>query len=91
MIAKFKLASSQPSPLYWSNQEGTVRNWQPNPVLGAVPAGVRLFVQEGPMVIDILYRPSYSLGVIKLAGREKVQVEPGYMVSMSSGQPRHSG
>ena len=37
------------------------------------------------MDIDILYRPSYSLGVIKLAGREQVQVEAGSMVSMSSG------
>jgi uncharacterized protein (TIGR00266 family) len=37
------------------------------------------------MDIDIQYRPSYSLGVIKLAGREQVQVEAGSMVSMSSG------
>jgi uncharacterized protein (TIGR00266 family) len=37
------------------------------------------------MEIDILYRPSYSLGVIKLAPDEEVRVEGGSMVSMSQG------
>lgn len=37
------------------------------------------------MQIEILYRPSYSLGVIKLAGGEQVRVEGGAMVSMSPG------
>jgi uncharacterized protein (TIGR00266 family) len=35
--------------------------------------------------IEILYKPSYSLGVIKLGGGEEVQVEAGSMVSMSPG------
>ena len=35
------------------------------------------------MDIDILYKPSYSLGVIKLGGSEQVRVEAGSMVSMS--------
>jgi uncharacterized protein (TIGR00266 family) len=35
--------------------------------------------------IDILYRPSYALGVITLIGGEEVQVEAGSMVSMSTG------
>ena len=37
------------------------------------------------MDVEILYRPSYSLGVIKLAGGEEVRVEGGAMVSMSPG------
>jgi uncharacterized protein (TIGR00266 family) len=36
------------------------------------------------MEIDILYRPSYSLGMLKLAPNEEVRVEGGAMVSMSS-------
>ena len=35
------------------------------------------------MDVEILYRPSYSLGVIKLAGGEEVRVEGGAMVSMT--------
>lgn len=35
------------------------------------------------MEVEIMYRPSYSLGVIKLAGGEQVRVEGGAMVSMS--------
>jgi uncharacterized protein (TIGR00266 family) len=37
------------------------------------------------MDVQILYRPSYSLGVVTLAGGEQVRVEGGSMVSMSSG------
>ena len=37
------------------------------------------------MDIEILYKPSYSLGVLKLAGGEQVRVEGGAMVSMSAG------
>lgn len=37
------------------------------------------------MNIDILYRPSYALGVITLIGGEEIQVEAGSMVSMSPG------
>ena len=37
------------------------------------------------MDVEILYRPSYSLGVIKLAASEEVRVEGGAMVSMSPG------
>lgn len=37
------------------------------------------------MDVEILYRPSYSLGVIKLAPSEEVRVEGGAMVSMSPG------
>lgn len=37
------------------------------------------------MQIDILYRPSYSMAVIKLAGSEEIKVEAGSMVSMSDG------
>ncbi|MEK6221358.1 MAG: TIGR00266 family protein [Chloroflexota bacterium] len=37
------------------------------------------------MDVDILYKPSYSLGVLKLAGGEEVRVEGGAMVSMSDG------
>lgn len=35
------------------------------------------------MDIEILYRPSYSLAVIRLAPQEEVRVESGSMVSMS--------
>jgi uncharacterized protein (TIGR00266 family) len=35
------------------------------------------------MDIEILYKPSYSLGVIKLDGGEQIRVEAGAMVSMS--------
>ena len=37
------------------------------------------------MDINILYRPSYSLGVLKLSPNEEVRVEGGAMVSMSQG------
>lgn len=37
------------------------------------------------MDIEILYKPSYSLGVLKLGGGEQVRVEGGAMVSMSDG------
>jgi uncharacterized protein (TIGR00266 family) len=37
------------------------------------------------MNIEILYRPSYSMGVVQLAGNEKVRVEGGSMVGMSQG------
>jgi uncharacterized protein (TIGR00266 family) len=37
------------------------------------------------MNVEILYRPSYSLGVIKLAGGEEVRVESGSMVAMTQG------
>ena len=37
------------------------------------------------MEIEILYRPSYSLGLLKLDGGEEVRVEGGSMVSMSAG------
>jgi len=37
------------------------------------------------MELEILYKPSYSLGVIKLGGGEEVRVEAGAMVSMSHG------
>ena len=37
------------------------------------------------MNVEILYRPSYSMGVIRLNGGEGVQVEGGSMVSMSPG------
>jgi len=37
------------------------------------------------MDIEILYKPAYSLGVVKLAGGEQVRVEGGSMVSMSAG------
>jgi uncharacterized protein (TIGR00266 family) len=35
--------------------------------------------------IEIKYRPSYSLGMLKLAGGEQVRVEGGSMVAMSAG------
>ncbi|RME34972.1 MAG: TIGR00266 family protein [Thermoflexia bacterium] len=37
------------------------------------------------MEIEVLYRPSYSLGVIRLGPNEAVRVESGAMVSMSAG------
>jgi uncharacterized protein (TIGR00266 family) len=37
------------------------------------------------MEIEILYRPSYSLGLLKLESNEEVRVEGGSMVSMSGG------
>ncbi len=37
------------------------------------------------MEIEILYRPSYSLGQLQLVGGEEVRVEGGSMVAMSSG------
>ncbi len=37
------------------------------------------------MEVEILYRPSYSLGVLRLAGGEQVRVEGGSMVAMSQG------
>ena len=37
------------------------------------------------MEVEILYRPSYSLGMLTLAGGEEVRVEAGSMVSMSHG------
>jgi len=37
------------------------------------------------MEIEIIYRPSYSLGVIKLSSGEQVLVEGGSMVAMSQG------
>ena len=35
------------------------------------------------MDVEILYRPAYSLAVIRLAPQEEVRVESGSMVSMS--------
>ena len=37
------------------------------------------------MDIEILYRPSYSLGKIALEGGEEVRIEGGSMVGMSDG------
>jgi len=37
------------------------------------------------MEVHILYRPSYSLGVIRLDPNEEIRVESGAMVSMSQG------
>jgi uncharacterized protein (TIGR00266 family) len=37
------------------------------------------------MKVEILYRPSYSMGVVQLAGNEEVRVEGGSMVGMSQG------
>ena len=37
------------------------------------------------MEVEILYRPSYSLGVLRLGPNEEVRVESGAMVSMSQG------
>jgi uncharacterized protein (TIGR00266 family) len=43
------------------------------------------------MKIEILYRPSYSLGKISLEGGEEVRVEGGSMVSMSDGMRLETG
>ncbi|MGB9871669.1 MAG: TIGR00266 family protein [Anaerolineae bacterium] len=37
------------------------------------------------MDVNILYRPAYSLGVIRLGPNEEIRVESGAMVSMSQG------
>ena len=37
------------------------------------------------MQIEVLYRPSYSLAVIKLTPNEEIRIEAGAMVSMSQG------
>ncbi len=37
------------------------------------------------MEVEILYRPSYSLGILRLGPNEEVRVEGGAMVSMSQG------
>ncbi|HEX9091859.1 MAG TPA: TIGR00266 family protein [Anaerolineales bacterium] len=37
------------------------------------------------MQIEVLYRPSYSLALIKLAPNEEIRIEAGAMVSMSQG------
>jgi uncharacterized protein (TIGR00266 family) len=37
------------------------------------------------MEVNILYRPSYSLGVIRLGPNEEIRVESGAMVSISQG------
>lgn len=37
------------------------------------------------MEVEILYRPSYSLGVVKLSPNEQIRAEAGAMVSMSEG------
>jgi len=37
------------------------------------------------MQTDVLYRPSYSMAVVKLEGGEKIRVEAGSMVGMTSG------
>lgn len=37
------------------------------------------------MQVEILYRPSYSLGVVRLAPNEQIRAEAGAMVSMSEG------
>ena len=43
------------------------------------------------MEIEILYRPAYSLGVIRLGGGEEVRVEGGSMVGMSAGMTLETG
>jgi uncharacterized protein (TIGR00266 family) len=43
------------------------------------------------MEIEILYRPSYSMGAIKLAAGEQVRVEGGAMVGMSRGMTLETG
>ena len=43
------------------------------------------------MDIDIVYRPTYSLGVIRLAAAEKVRVEGGAMVSMHTDMTIETG
>ena len=37
------------------------------------------------MQIEVLYRPSFSLAVIKLTPLEEIRIEAGAMVSMSEG------
>ena len=37
------------------------------------------------MEIEVLYRPSYALGVIKLKAGEAITAKSGAMVSMSDG------
>jgi uncharacterized protein (TIGR00266 family) len=37
------------------------------------------------MEVEILYRPAYSMGILKLAPNEKINVEAGSMVGMSDG------
>src|SRR4030067_2969815 len=37
------------------------------------------------MNIEVLYRPSYSLAIIKLSPNEEIRIEAGSMVSMSQG------
>lgn len=37
------------------------------------------------MEVEILHRPSYSLGVVRLGANEKIRAEAGAMVSMSDG------
>ena len=37
------------------------------------------------MQVEILYRPSYSMAVLKLSGSEQVRVEGGSMVGMTAG------
>jgi uncharacterized protein (TIGR00266 family) len=37
------------------------------------------------MNVEILYRPSYSLGVVKLGPNERIRADAGCMVSMSEG------
>jgi uncharacterized protein (TIGR00266 family) len=41
--------------------------------------------KENRMEIEILYRPAYSMGILKLSPNEKVNVEAGSMVAMSDG------
>jgi uncharacterized protein (TIGR00266 family) len=43
------------------------------------------------MKIEILYRPSYSMGKIDLEGGEEVRVEGGSMVAMSDGMRLQTG
>lgn len=43
------------------------------------------------MQTQVLYRPSYSLAVVTLAGNETIQVEAGSMVSMSPGMMIQTG
>jgi uncharacterized protein (TIGR00266 family) len=43
------------------------------------------------MEIEILYQPSYSVGVVKLSGGEQVRVEGGAMVGMSPGVTLETG
>ena len=37
------------------------------------------------MEVEIVYRPAYSMGILKLSSNEKVNVEAGSMVGMSDG------